>query len=145
MKLRKPEINVDPETRNLIISFILTGLITYIITYSEVWQLIIIPGFIGGLLNKSMRKGIYSGVLGVFLVWILYVIYFMVEKSAYINLDQFAGLIFGELGYGWVILVLIFLFGILFGALGGAIGSGVMLFLRPKLVKIKSEGKPPVR
>ena len=133
MKLKEIKINISPESRNFLISFIITAIITFIFTYVPVWQLVIIPGIIGGLLNKTMRRGIYSGVLGVFIVWLFYMIYKMSANNAYTNLDQFAGLIFGELGYGWIIFILILLLGVLFGALGGAIGSGVMILLRPTL------------
>jgi len=129
IKIKKPKMNIDPDTRNFLISFIITGLITFALTYAEIWQLIIIPGIIGGLFNKTMRRGIYCGVLGVSLVWIFYLIYLIGAKNFYTNLDQFAGLIFGGLGYGSVILILIILFGILFGALGGAIGSGIMILI----------------
>ena len=95
-----------------------------------------------------MRRGIYSGVLGVSIVWLFYMIYKMSMNNAYTNLDQFAGLIFGGLGYGWVIFILILLLGILFGALGGAIGSGIMILLRPQLEKglkksLKPKNTPP--
>ncbi|MFX1380295.1 MAG: hypothetical protein ACFFA4_14500 [Promethearchaeota archaeon] len=135
MKLKEIKINISPESRNFLISFIITTIITFILTYIPVWQLIIIPGIIGGLLNKTMRRGIYSGVLGVSIVWLFYMIYKMSANDAYTNLDQFAGLIFGGLGYGWIIFILILLLGILFGALGGAIGSGVMILLRPQFEK----------
>ena len=57
-------------------------------------------------------------------------VYAVLTRNAYINLDQFAGLIFGNLGFGWVLFVVILLFGVLFGALGGAIGSGVAILIR---------------
>ena len=129
IKIKRPKIDIDPSTRNFLISFLITGFITFALTYAEIWQLIIIPGIIGGLFNKTMRRGIYCGVLGVSLVWIFYLIYLMTAKNFYTSLDQFAGLIFGGLGYGSVILILIILFGILFGALGGAIGSGIMILI----------------
>lgn len=135
IKIKKPKMDINPETRNFLISFIITGLLTFALTYAEIWQLIIIPGIIGGLLNKTMQRGIYCGALGVSLVWIFYLIYLMGAKNFYTNLDQFAGLIFGGLGYGSVILILIILFGILFGALGGAIGSGIIILIIPRFEK----------
>ncbi len=135
MKLKEIKINISPENRNFLISFIITAIITFLLTYIPIWQLIIIPGIVGGLLNKTMRRGIYCGVLGVSIVWLFYMIYKMSTNNAYTNLDQFAGLIFGGLGYGSIIFILILLLGILFGALGGAIGSGVMILLRPQFEK----------
>lgn len=133
MKLKEIKIKISTENRNFIISFIIIALITLIFSYVPVWQLIIIPGIIGGMFNKTMRRGIYSGVLGVSIVWLFYMIYKMATIDAYTNLDQFAGLIFGGLGYGIIIFILILLLGILFGALGGAIGSGIMILLIPYL------------
>ncbi|MFX1463204.1 MAG: hypothetical protein ACFFBF_09140 [Promethearchaeota archaeon] len=143
IKIKKPEFKIKPETRNFLISFIIVALITYALTYAEIWQLIIIPGIVGGLFNKTMRRGIYCGALGIFIVWISYLIYLMVAKNFYTNLDQFAGLIFGELGYGAIILILIILFGILFGALGGAIGSGIMILITPGLKKAITKVEKP--
>ncbi|MFW9821066.1 MAG: hypothetical protein ACFFE5_15790 [Candidatus Thorarchaeota archaeon] len=142
MKLKEIKVKISPENRNFLISFIITALITFFLTYIPVWQLIIIPGIVGGLLNKTMRRGIYSGVLGVSIVWLFYMIYKMSTNNAYTNLDQFAGLIFGGLGYGIIIFILILLLGILFGALGGAIGSGIIILLTPYLQKrsIKNSG-----
>jgi hypothetical protein len=141
MKLKKIKVKVEPETRNFLVSFVLTAIITYILTYVSIWQLIIIPGIIGGLFNKSMRRGIYSAALGVSIVWIIYMFYNMAENNAFTNLDQFAFLIFGDLGYGWVIFVLILLLGILLGALGGALGSGIIILLGPRFLPKYSESE----
>jgi len=141
MKLKKIKVKVEPETRNFLISFVLTAIITFVLTYIPIWQLIIIPGIIGGLFNKTMRRGIYSATLGVSIVWILYMVYKMAVNGAYTNLDQFAGLIFGDLGYGWVIFILILLLGLLLGALGGAIGSGIIILLGPRFMPKYFESK----
>jgi len=117
--------------------------ITYILTFIYVWQLIIIPGILAGVFNKTIRRGIYSGALGVSIIWVIFMIYRIIEQNVYINLDQFAGLIFGGLGYGWVIFVLISLFGVLFGALGGAIGSSISILVKLRLERGESELPKP--
>ena len=76
-----------------------------------------------------MKRGIYSGALGVAIVWLIYMTYAIITRNAYTNLDQFAGLIFGSLGFGWIFFIVILLFGTLFGALGGGLGSGLMIFI----------------
>ncbi|MFX1313663.1 MAG: hypothetical protein ACFFHD_13795, partial [Promethearchaeota archaeon] len=63
------KLNISVDTRNFIISFLLASSITYILIFIKIWQLIIIPGMIAGVLNKTMKQGIYSGALAVFLVW----------------------------------------------------------------------------
>lgn len=143
MKIKNYEIKISPETRTFIVSILFTMLITYILTFIDVWQLIIIPGILAGVLNKTIRRGIYSGALGVSIIWVIFMIYRIIEQNAYINLDQFAGLIFGGLGYGWVIFVLIFLFGVLFGALGGAIGSSISILVKLRLERGELELSKP--
>ncbi len=141
MKLKNIKVHVNPDTKYFLISFLITAIITFLLTYIPIWQLIIIPGIIGGLFNKTMRRGIYSAALGVSIVWIFYMIYKMTVNGAYTNLDQFAGLIFGDLGFGWVIFILILLLGILLGALGGALGSGIMILLGPRFIPKYFESK----
>ncbi len=143
MKIKNYEIKISPETRTFIVSILFTMLITYILTFIYVWQLIIIPGILAGVFNKTIRRGIYSGALGVSIIWVIFMIYRIIEQNAYINLDQFAGLIFGGLGYGWVIFVLISLFGVLFGALGGAIGSSISILVKLRLERGESELPKP--
>ena len=122
---------MDIDKRNYLFGILVAALITYVLTFIEIWQLIVIPGFIAGLMNyKKPRKGIYSGAIGVFISWGIYMSMAMLTRNAYMNFDLFAGLIFGGLGFGWVVLLLIILLGILFGALGGALGSGTMLFIQ---------------
>ena len=93
-----------------------------------------------------MKRGIYSGALGVSIVWAIYMIYAMITRNAYANLDQFAGLIFGDVGFGWLLIIIILLFGTLFGALGGGIGSGIAIMIKlrceSKNSKISESNKP---
>ncbi|MHA1337599.1 MAG: hypothetical protein ACTSPW_17960 [Promethearchaeota archaeon] len=134
------------EKRIFRLSIYLCMIITFILTFIEIWQLIIIPGIIVGILNKDMKRGATSGALGILIVWIIYTIVLMVMKNIYTLLDQFAGLIFGSLGYGWLILIVIWLLGALFGALGGSIGGGIAILWNTKNKKNKNKDiKKPVK
>lgn len=115
---------------DFLIAILFSAIIAFFLTFVAIWQLIIIPGLVAGVFNKKMKKGIYSGAIGISIIWFIYMVYAILTRNAYANLDQFAGLIFGSLGFGWVLFVVILLFGILFGALGGAIGSGVTMLIK---------------
>jgi hypothetical protein len=134
MKIRKRGSEADPEDIVFYISIFTAIVLAYFLAYIEYWQFIIIAGILPGMLNKKMKRGIYSGAIGVTIVWLLYMVYAMVFKNAYTNIDQFAGLIFGDTGYGWIVIILILLLGMLFGALGGSIGSGITI-----LISLRSE------
>ena len=141
MKIRKKGSETDPEVIIFYVSIITAMIIAYFLTYIEYWQFILVAGIIPGLFNKKMKRGIYSGAIGVSIVWLLYMIYAMVTRNAYTNIDQFAGLIFGDTGYGWVIVILVFLFGALFGALGGSIGSGITIAIHLRSETQESDEK----
>jgi hypothetical protein len=130
-------MKIEDDERNFLFAIFIAAIITYILTFIEIWQLIIIPGVVAGIINyKRPRKGIYSGALGVLISWTLYILIAFMTRNTYPFFDQFAGLIFGDLGYGWVVLILVILLGILFGALGGAIGSGITLY-----ISLRKEGE----
>ena len=116
------------ERRNRFLGFILTIIITTILLFIEIWYFIIIPGIVAGALNRNTRKSMKIGAVGVSLVWSIYILIAIFTKNSYTYVDQFAGLIFGDLGYGWILIIVIILIGALFGALGGALGSlGAMM------------------
>jgi len=124
---------MDPNSKNYLLAILVAGLITYLITFIELWQLIIIPGLMAGIIcYEKPRKGIYGGAIGIAIVWISYIIFGMLVKNTYTSIDQFAGVIFGSLGFGWIIVAIILLLGILFGALGGAIGAGTTLLIKER-------------
>jgi len=141
MKIRNRGSETDPEVIIFYVSIITAMIIAYFLTFIEYWQFILVAGIIPGLLNKKMKRGIYSGAIGVSIVWLLYMIYAMVTRNAYTNIDQFAGLIFGDMGYGWAIVILVFLFGALFGALGGSIGSGITIAIQLRSDALESDDK----
>ena len=144
MKIRKKGSETDPEVIIFYVSIITAMIIAYFLTYIEYWQFILVAGIIPGLFNKKMKRGVYSGAIGVSIVWLLYIIYAMVTRNAYTNIDQFAALIFGDTGYGWAIIILVFLFGALFGALGGSIGSGITIAIQLRSDTLESDEKNPI-
>lgn len=120
---------MKPETLDFLLAILFSAIITFFLTFVAIWQLIIIPGLVAGVFNKKMKKGMCSGAFGISIIWAIYMIYAILTRNALTNLDQFAGLIFGSIGFGWLLFAVILLFGLLFGALGGAIGSGITILI----------------
>jgi len=109
-----------------------------ILTSIPFWQLIIIPGIIAGIFNRSIKFGILSGFLAVSSTWSIYLLHGIITRNVYSTLELFGGLLVGE-GFGWLIIVIIILMGALFGALGGGIGSALSFLLKDYVVKIISK------
>ncbi len=116
------------ENRKFYISLIIVLCLTIVLTLIPVWQLVIIPGIIAGMLNKSLKRGILSGFSGVTLSWGIYILVGLFTRNVYFLLDQFGELIFGG-GSGWIFLMLIMLLAAIFGAIGGGIGNGIMALI----------------
>ncbi len=116
---------METENRKFYISIIVVLCLTMLLTLIPVWQLVIIPGIIAGMLNKSLKRGILSGFSGVTLSWGIYVIVGVFTRNVYLMLDQLGELIFGG-DSGWIFLILIILLAAIFGAIGGGIGNGLM-------------------
>ncbi|NVM17793.1 MAG: hypothetical protein HWN80_08755 [Candidatus Lokiarchaeota archaeon] len=125
---------MEVENRNFYISVIVVLCLSMLLTLIPIWQLIIIPGIIAGILNKSLKRGVLSGFLGVTLSWGLYILVGMFTRNVYFMLDQLGGLIFGE-GFGWIFVLLILLLAAIFGAVGGGIGNGFMALIKIYLEK----------
>ena len=125
---------MEIERRIFIISIVVVLCLTMLLTLVPVWQLVIIPGIIAGMVNKSLKYGVLSGFIGVTLSWGIYVLVGLITRNAYIILDQFGAIIFGE-GFGWLILTLIILFAAIFGAMGGGIGNGFMTLINAYIEK----------
>ena len=125
---------MEIENRMFYISIVVTLCLTMLLTLIPVWQLVIIPGIIAGMLNKSLKRGILSGFCGVTLSWGIYVIGGLFTRNVYFLLDQFGELIFGG-GSGWVFLLLVILLAAVFGAIGGGIGNGMMTVIKIYLEK----------
>ena len=125
---------MEIENRTFYISIISVSCLTMLLTIIPVWQLVIIPGIIAGMLNKSLKRGILSGFCGVSLSWGIYVIVGLATRNVYLLLDQFGELIFGG-DSGWIFLILVILLAAIFGAIGGGIGNGLMAVIKIYLDK----------
>jgi len=128
---------MEIEDRKFYISIVIVLCLTMLLTLIPRWQLVIIPGIIAGMLNKSLKRGILSGLSGVTLSWGIYVIIGVYTRNVYLTLDQFGELIFGG-GSGWIFLILIILLAAIFGIVGGGIGNGLMTLIKTYLEKLHS-------
>jgi hypothetical protein len=117
------------EDRNFLMSIFIAILLAGILSLIPLWQLVIIAGIFAGFLNKSMKRGTLSGAIGVFIFWLIFIVFHIVAINAYSLLDQFGALLIST-GFGWLILIIILLVGTLLGALGGTIGSGLLMLLK---------------
>ncbi len=109
------------ENQDLIIGIITSFVIASIFSMIPVWQLIIIPGIIAGVLNTTIKRAALASGIGTLLAWSLYVISGVILNNVDLILDQFGALIIGP-GYGGLFIFLILLMSLAFGALGGALG-----------------------
>jgi len=142
MNLKENISKMSSDSKNFLLAIVIAGSTTYLLTFIEIWQLILIPGVMAGALcYKKPREGIYGAAIGITIAWAIYMGIAMLTRNAYINFDQFAGLIFGSLGYGWVIILIVLLCGMLFGALGGAIGAGTTLLIKIKQKNLRESSE----
>ncbi len=109
------------ENQDIIIGIITSFVIASIFSMIPVWQLIIIPGIIAGVLNTTIKRAVLASGIGTLMAWSLYVISGVILNNVDLILDQFGALIIGP-GYGGFFIFLILLMSLLFGALGGALG-----------------------
>ena len=104
--------------------------LTMLFTLIPVWQLIVIPGIIAGFFNKQLRYAVLSGLAGVTISWLIYMIMTLALRNTYTILDQIGELIVGS-GFGWLIFLIILIIGLVMGALGGGIGFSISILLKP--------------
>lgn len=128
MEMEKYFMKLQKQKKNFVISLIAVSAATILLLFIPIWQLILIPGIIAGLINKDAKRSIYSAIIGVSIVWLGFMFIQFYVKDTYTLLDQFAGFIFGGLGFGFVIVIIILLMGIIFSALGAAVGAYIIQF-----------------
>ena len=133
---------MKPNNEDLLIGIIIAFIIASIISMFPVWQLIIIPGIIVGLLNKTMRRAALSGGIGTLLAWSYYMIWGLILKNVYVTFDQFGAIIIGP-GFGWLLITIIFLMSFVFGVLGGALGYllNTVIIINIKTTKERNSGE----
>ncbi|TFF83888.1 MAG: hypothetical protein EU552_02295 [Promethearchaeota archaeon] len=114
--------------------------LTMLLTLVPVWQLVIIPCIVAGFFNKQLRYAILSGLTGITISWLIYIIVAFATRNTYAILDQVGALMVGT-GFGGLILLIIVVIGLLMGALGGGLGYSISILLKPyldqKIRKIK--------
>ncbi|MBN2156460.1 MAG: hypothetical protein JW776_10490 [Candidatus Lokiarchaeota archaeon] len=108
----------------------LSGLLTWLLTLTNIWQLVIIAGIAAGVLNYSIGRGSLSGGIGIFLAWLGMILQGLFTNNTTALLDAFTGLL-GITGFAWLIYIIIGILGFILGALGGAIGGGLIKLIIP--------------
>ncbi len=111
---------------------IICFLFALIFVLIPVWHLAVLAGVIGGLFHTKMGRGALTGLIGVGAAWILNIFIELISTNVYSLIDQIGGIILGNLGFGWLFIIVIILLGIALGALGGSIGSGIRYFIELK-------------
>ena len=104
--------------------------LTMLLTLIPVWQLIMIPGIVAGFFNKRLRYAVLSGLTGVTISWLIYMISSLALRNTYAILEQIGELMIGS-GFGWLIFLIILIIGLVMGALGGGIGFSISILLKP--------------
>ena len=122
-----------------LIGLIIVLFTSFIFVLTPVWQLIILSGVLGGLFTKRGRDAALIGGLGVAIVWGLYLIVNVVVSAVEVLIEQIAGIIIGESGFGVVLTILIIIIGAGIGSLGGVIGFLIKDLFFPEAFERTSE------
>ena len=99
---------MQSEYKTLILSIFFGACLSMVLTLIPIWQLVIIPAIITGIINQKMRDSIIAGILSILIPWSIYIGYGFATRNVYVILDQLGTLIFGA-GFAWVFLLIVFL------------------------------------
>jgi len=110
---------------------VLSAILSWVLSITGIWQLVLLAGFAAGILNYSMGRGCLSGGIGVFIGWGGIVLNGIINNNPAALLDAF-GSTMGLTGIAWVFYILVVVFGFLFGVFGGALGGGLIRLIVPK-------------
>lgn len=120
------------EKHTNLIGFIVCFLTAYAFIYIPLWQLVIIPGIIGGLFASETRKSALIGMLGVIDAWGLYAIINIIAGDIEVLFDQIGMVIIGSEGMGFIFIILSIVMGGVIGMFGAIIGSSIKNLLGSK-------------
>jgi len=124
-------------------SFWLAVLVSYsavLLFMTRIWQLIIIPPAIAGLLftKEKASLGWWSGFIGVALATLTILLYYVATQPAMQTVDLVMAIIIHSTGFGWVGFLLTIVAFACIGGFGGIIGFAIQA-----LVQKREPGKQP--
>ncbi|MHA1792427.1 MAG: hypothetical protein ACTSVI_07265 [Promethearchaeota archaeon] len=100
--------------------------ISLLLTFIPLWQIVVIGGFVGGLLVKK-KAGIawWTGFIGVALAWFTVIVMFCITQKALMMMDLIIEFLIGAGNLGVIGMVLSILIGGLIGGVGGFLGFSI--------------------
>lgn len=122
-----------------IISLVIGFIAALLLTFTQIWQLVIIGGILAGLLAPLPRGWVafISGMLSVMLAWLVLCIYFIITQPVLDLFDIVFQLIVGSPGLGILALVLTLIIGGVVGGFGGSFGFLIRTILKPPQSKVQ--------
>jgi hypothetical protein len=97
-------------------------------SFTAIWPLVFLAGFLGGIFVQKVWQGAVIGFLGCLSAWSVYAIIKTTAINTNILFNQIMGIFFSSQNLGWLLIILIILVGGIFGLLGSVIGSGCRIF-----------------
>ena len=107
-------------------------LASYLFSLTNVWQLVLLAGIVGGVWSQKALKSVFSGSVGVLLGWGLSIGILSLQQHTNLLVNQIAGLILGSESYGFLLILGVLLIGGILGALGGVIGHSIRILVYQK-------------
>jgi hypothetical protein len=112
-------------THPYLIGILVCYILAFIFIYIPVWQLVIIPGIVGGLFTKDTKKSALVGLIGVCAGWGTYALINIIVGDVAMLFDQVGVVIAGVEGIGFVFIILSIIIGGVIGLFGSIIGCSM--------------------
>jgi hypothetical protein len=123
--MSKSTIKELTTTHTYLVGILVCFALAFIFIYIPVWQLVIIPGIIGGLFAKDTKKSALVGLIGVCAGWGTYVLIKIIVSDVEVLFDQVGVVIAGVEGLGFVFIILAIIIGGVIGLFGAIIGCSI--------------------